>query len=189
MPQTWKDKDDEPVRFNRKAQAWLRRNIRSTIFAPSTDDPEFPFESKHDGVLWNATVVNWLLDWYLERPLRYVRWEDATEWRGRGFSSGAWVYVETAVLTDRKEGVAVVDKRIDESHCATLDEWLRADIAGELLYAGAPSGMERVTTENRAPSKRRCECGARFLPSRRNGRRCCACVLKAREERKQRSAP
>lgn len=30
-----------------------------------------------------------LLDWCLERATAYVRRENATEWRGRGFSHGA----------------------------------------------------------------------------------------------------
>lgn len=175
--------DDLPVKFGRKGRQWLERKIRAT-FAGTF-------------VRWgNEDAVALCVEWYMERPERYVRWEDSDEWRGRGFSNGCWTFNVGAVYADFEEADRATDRGLDAMYCPSLEEWLGADLDDDLLYAGDKGGVDRLPVEVREQlrirsiqrSRRRvCKCGASFIAERSNAVRCAECVAAARAPRDERA--
>jgi hypothetical protein len=175
------DSEGSPVRFGRKARAWLRRRLLARMFIKHPTDAATYCA---DGVEWDEYSVNLALAWYMEHPMRYTHWTDNDEYRGHGWSNGAWEFDDVAVQKDWRQAVDFVDRTLDAEKCLTVDEWLAADSAGTLWYRGARSGMERVARENQsAPRRKRCPCGTRFKPKRRNAVHCPACIAAAKAER------
>ena len=197
MSEAWKDDDLEPRALGRKAKAWLRRRIRATFFGDP--DEEGCRLCGLDKVRWSEGVVDWFLDWYMERPDKYVRWVDADAWRGRGYSNGEWVFLDDRVTADARDAIDVIDQRIDNGRCDTLDEWLRRDLSGDLYFRGAAGGSRHIPEDLRnalkakASARRRrtlrariCACGQQFEADRANARRCEKCRSLARAEREAR---
>ena len=181
------DPNEPPVKFGRKAQAWLRRRIQGALFTAAPGG--FVDVNK---VTWDQAAVDILLDWFLSQAPRYVRWIDADAWRGRGFAAGEWGFDQKAVARDWPAGSAHVDQTIDAKNVTSLDDWLAADSGGTLYYRGAAGGMALVPAALRAgksrsdaceTSGRVCPCGSRFIPTRRNARHCESCKARRRTER------
>ena len=161
--------------------------ICQELFEPS-DDSECPLRDKKSGIVWELSVVEMLLEWYLERAHIYSQWIEDHEYRGSRFSHGAWHCDVAAVQRDVPIAFGHVDQALDATRFTTLDEWLEADLAGTLYYRGSEGGMSRVARENRPAARRKCACGEKFVPKRRRARRCEKCLALARTERAMRTA-
>jgi len=165
-------------RFGRKARAWMARVLDRKLreLAPGWNDDE---------------VMADLVAWYMDDAERYVKWvDDEGGYRGRGYSNGLWVIDWETVREDLHQGTTTLNSHAarerDTARFQTLDEWLRADLQGELDYPGALGGMEDVPDEIRVRVQRaaierrrrwpiRCACGKSFVPDRRKARRCPDC--------------
>lgn len=188
MSTTWKGEgagSDGIPRFGRKAKAWLRRRLKAVLFTLS-GDAEFPYRDSVVGCTWTPDGIPYLIEWYVARWPEFVTWEDSDEYRGAGFSNGAWRFDAKAVASRGPQAVRETDIARDARVYSTLDEWLRGDLMGRLWYDGHPGGMSRVSPEDRARRQTKCACGVRFTPLRRNARRCPTCVDRAKVERNQR---
>lgn len=120
----------------------------------------------------------------------------ASEFRGRGFSHGAWILDMDAINADlalAKDQLCRARLRaIDAEVIHSLDDYLRADIEGTLAYAGAEGGSGMIETElqNELSAKawkrrmrwpRKCTaCGESFTPDRRTAARCPTCLAERR---------
>jgi hypothetical protein len=185
MCATWRGplRDENGLPFGRRAQGWLRRQIRSWLETAEGADEEKVAE---------------LLDWYMETPLRYVNWKDCDEYHGRGFSMGAWTVDWPTVREDFDLGRTRLAEREAQARdyalgIRTLDDWLRADIAGTLTHPGAIGGMLFVadSLRYRGRTLRRmapCDaCRKVFKLDRRNARNCPDCRVRLRAEREARA--
>jgi len=163
----WQGGEQGLPKFGKKARAWLARQLRAKL-------REIHHESWHD-----EEGIARLVDWHLERWDRFVRWVDADEFRGSSYAYGAWQIawdaVKSAVDEACADNNAIIGREHRESDARlfpTLEDWLRADIASELSYAGAGGGMDLVRRHavpqpkaRRAPpihSDLRCPCGKIF---------------------------
>lgn len=188
--ESWKSgADDGLPKLGRKGEAWLRRKIRAQLFKKGPEGrylPMLPSRFAH----WMAGAIEGLLDLYIDNALRYVRWEDADEFRGRDFANGAWVVDTEAVKDDWQKRVDDLD-RADDDEIESLDDWLKADIGGELFFRGAVGGMPLLTAEARAEAstrrndrrlQRTCPCGERFRAKKANDVNCETCRARKRAE-------
>lgn len=179
MKEQWKrDIDDNqsrpPVKFGKKARAWLCRVLTAELFTPSKTTEGF-FD--RGTIEWDQWAVDILIDWYLQKPERYVSWEDDKRWCGARFSCGQYVLNKKSVLADIEEGIKLVDIACDNYANKTLDDWLLADIEGTLCYKGDVGGMSRIPEGMRArtKTKRRCLGCGRLFEKQRNAKRCIDC--------------
>lgn len=183
----WKDRprddDDGRPKFGRKARAWLARHIEKAI-------------RQHFDASWHDEGgIRRLVGWYMQNPQRYVRWEDSEEYRGSGYSNGHWTVVSDAITGDEDAAVRECNAAIarecleaDAQHFPTLDDWLRADIAGELAYAGAEGGMphaQRTTVPGDLRPKCR-SCGKHFERDKWQSKNCADCIAAAKSVRRAR---
>ncbi|MHB9005244.1 MAG: hypothetical protein ACYC6C_14555 [Coriobacteriia bacterium] len=170
------DKGDRPpVKFGRKARQWFERKIRAQF--------------KEVLATWgDEDAIALFVTWYVEQIDRYVIWEDADEWRGRGFSNGQWSYRAGAVQRDFDKAEIATDRALDAMRYVSLDEWLEAEAKGWLLGKGEEGGTGRLPEDERKELRIRsisrriararnrvCSCGASFIADRRNARRCDTC--------------
>lgn len=183
----WKGEDDGRVRFGRKAKLWLASAIRERLTA--TDE-------KHPEPRVYGQELEDIVAWYCEEPMFYVTWVPAAEYRGRGFSHGAWQLDYAAINRDFKLGRKVCLVRrtleIDNARIKSLDEWLRADIAGTLKCPGRFGGTEELSAEvvknlssaaanRRKRWPRRCvQCDRSFKPDHHKATRCPSCRAERR---------
>jgi hypothetical protein len=137
------------------------------------------------------------VEWYLEEPDVFVEWVDADEYRGRGWSNGAWVVdfnTVNAHIQQCQEEVNTRSRRYDDAlRFKTLEDWLRADINGELVYRGAKGGMDDVakTLRIRVPSEKgRCQtCRKIFGREPWWRKNCPACTNAAKNVRRAKQLP
>lgn len=178
-----KDDDFPSVKFGREARAWLRRLLTARIKT---------IDWIQTSLAAGDITAERLVEYFLAEPKLYVTWLDSQIYSGKGQPVGLWEVNWPAVEEDYNDAIrtvrSVVGKISDDERFPTLDDWLRADMAGELRYAGSASGMEDVPPEMRERTKelarqrelRRpiecASCGASFVRHRRNGRRCKKCL-------------
>ena len=191
MTADWRQDDDrQPARFGRKARAWLRRRLKTTLFKEHDDR----YRLEILGVDYDDATASDVVNWFLRNPLAYVEWIDAEHWHGSQFSNGHWQVNECAVRRDSVAAARAVDQERDAECYPTLDEWLRAEANGELWSEGHPGGMPNISAEEKLKTaaamharrmRRVCPCGARFTAKKRNAVHCDACRARARAEREK----
>lgn len=159
---------------------WLERNIRAQLTTMAADPGSFV----------RAVDIDRCIDWMLddEAQTQYVDWVNADEYRGPGFSHGAWKMDWKTVDHD----IDLYARRIrlrdaDNARITSLDDWLREDLNATLAYSGHPGGTDLLADEMRGTlakaarsrEQRRpllCyDCGEAFVRDRRNARRCPTC--------------
>lgn len=185
----WQGEDGK--KFGRKAKEWFARSITRKL--------EELREQKVIKYGMTDSELECVAQQYTDDPMPYVCWQDADEYRGRGWSNGAWIIdwdKVTSALRCIIEGV-----RTDAAVGAirTLDDWLLADMTDTLEYdvdGGSErlsKGMRRDLAEMARARRRtwpiRCvDCGETF--QRRSGARgkpirCAGCFeLRQRDSRK-----
>lgn len=182
-----KGDDDGRAPFGRKATLWFRAAVGESL---SVTDDEHPQPAAEGDELEQLT------DWLCEEPLRYVKWQPASEYHGKRFSTGAWVLDLESIAEDLPLGRKVIRRKaariVDGDTIKTLDDWLRADAQGTLKDPGAIGGSEYLTDEwkkwarqnaaiTRAKWSRKCtSCGESFKRKYRGRVRCDACCAKRR---------
>lgn len=179
--------DHTPMKFGRRARAWLTRLLTGSFTG-------IEWFRSHPDVTAEQFVA-----WYLESPTRYVTWVDAEEYRGKGYANGAWTVAWDVVRADWFQALQelrdAAARARDAEQFLTLDDWLRAEVAGDLVYRGARGGTERIPDELRSRSMRlaedrrrqwpiACACGKSFVRDRANARRCAECREAARNLRR-----
>lgn len=197
MSEAWKGEGVDPlhpVKFGRKARAWLTRRIFRHLFEPlptSSSLPDVKPKFKDPYETWNLGVARDLVLLFLETPMRYVEWKDVDEFQGARFSTGAWEFKDSAIDADLPERIRTIDRAYDEASLQTLDDWLLADIANKLTYAGDAGGVPRLLPDVRSLRQtrakerrllRRCPCGERFRADKSSAVNCDACRARKREE-------
>lgn len=139
MSAPWKGGDERPETFGDRGKAWLRRRVyNSTV------------DSLAKGG-WSPEMTQDIVDWFIQpdRIDRYVKWEwmECDMWNGRR-PRGHWHFNRSRFLQDYPGALEFAKaqywRRKDAEVIVTLDDWLAADIAGVLDYAGDPGGMARV---------------------------------------------
>lgn len=187
MSESWKRGPDGEPEIGKKVLAWFKRKVRAKLLPPS-------FEDKASDNL--VAQTDSMVEWYAEMPERYMKWVDSDEFQGGRFSNGSWVIDWDILLRDQPEAAAEYRRRKDAARFPTLDDWLRADAAGELEYRGDEGGMAEIPEKVRARVKeaararllRRpavCECGKQFARDRANAKRCPECRVAKKAEREQ----
>lgn len=178
-----KEDADGRGEFSRKAQLWFALAIRERL---SATDEEHPKPAASDEELDD------LVKWFCNDAMLYVKWEVASEYRGKGYSAGAWTLEMDSINRDlnigreevRRARLRVADTEVIKS----LDEWLEADRSDTLRYEGATGGVPQIEESlssamryaavmRRATWPRCCVvCGDSFKPERRKARRCPRCL-------------
>jgi hypothetical protein len=184
MSEAWKrasgrsdDGDDLPG-FGRKARAWFKRMVRAML---SDVGASYRYRM-HDGELEP------LVERFAADPMAYVEWVDADEYRGRGWSSGAWKINWDKVKADVSPVLEQMREAKDTDCIKSLDDWLRADLADAFEYPGAEGGTDnlpkKLRRELRAAARVRrrrlpktcTTCPALFEPRSNRQRRCPKCI-------------
>jgi len=180
-----KEDDDGRVYFGQRAKLWLAHALRGQITGTDEAHPKPAAEGEE---------VEALIEWYMLDPMRYVKWLPEASFRGKGYSVGAWVLDVEMVYFDVKQAREETEHKrqlaIDAAREFTsLEEWLDADLKGDLAYPGCQGGFGALTAEgtpaeqrNAAVSRRArwprgCQtCGESFTPDRGRSRRCRQCI-------------
>jgi hypothetical protein len=195
----WKPENgDGRVKFGHKARQWMAGLIRARLVA----------EYRKRGVVWEADQLDAVVAWYepwvcvsedleslgIETPY-YATWVPTDSYRGSGFSTGEWRVLWYEVLRDLPEAVVAVARTIDAKWIHSLEDWLRADLAGTLHYGGAKGGTDRLDQHQRlelmdATYRRRkswpricADCGESRPPAKLNAKRCRECVELRKQKR------
>jgi hypothetical protein len=193
------DNDDGIPPFNRKATLWLERVIRAKLQDPAT-------QSRYG---FSAEDIDFVVG-YLRVPsdfAEYVHWVDENEYRGRRYSNGAWTINWDAVQKYLRhagtQALRAKTKYVDDQRITSLEQWLREDVAGTLMYPGSEGGSSDLPGEVRRSLRaaaverergrvreKRCPCcGHYFVAKRRNGVRCPDCIERAKGFERGRAAP
>lgn len=194
----WNPQDERHVKLGKRALCWLGRRIKQELerylnaTAPTT---------RYGALTITGDDIAALVPWFLEDPMRYVRWISHDNYAGKRFSTGVWRFNADAVKGDIVQGMTVLrdkaTRAADAQTVATLDDWLRADTAGTLKYVGAKGGGEsmrlgpderRKLFQNalvrRAYWPRPCSlCGEMFRNPAHGQKRCPACLAAKRSAR------
>lgn len=153
MAADWKGRDDDGlVRFGTRARLWLERRMRQEL--EKYNNGTAP--TKRYGVLpiTQDDVVG-LVPWFMEDATHYVEWIFYDDYAGARYTRGAWRFNAETVKRDIPQGMEELRDRAahaaDAATVATLDDWLRADMAGTLQHAGWLGGAKdmRLTPEER----------------------------------------
>lgn len=154
MAADWKGRDDDGrVRFGTRARLWLERRMRQELERYNNGTAP----TKRYGVLpiTQDDVVG-LVPWFMEDATHYVEWIFYDDYAGARYTRGAWRFNAETVKRDIPQGMEALRDRAahtaDAKAVATLDDWLRADMAGTLQHAGWLGGAEdmRLTPAERA---------------------------------------
>jgi hypothetical protein len=148
-----------------------------------------------------------VVDWLAQDEERtgaapfYAKWIPAEVYCGVGYSAGGWAIDWETLVEELPHELTELSRSIlrtaDAKTYPTLDDWLRADIRGELAYPGAASGLDRPGCTLRPETRRAisalasarqslwpqlcADCGESFTPDRRRFGRCPDCRAKARK--------
>jgi hypothetical protein len=120
----WRGESDDAPRFTRGARRWFAQHIRAAIETEPQATAIYELRPEEIG-----QVVGWLQERYTE----YVSYLPTEEYRGRGWSHGAWVVDRAALKTGWRLALNTIrgdEGEAEASVTDSLDEWLRADIAG-----------------------------------------------------------
>lgn len=125
----WKGEGDggevgDKPRFGRKGRRWLARCIKEKLQEMKTKENG----PARDGMEWDTDA---LVQWFMQKPRRFVKWENADEYRGKSYTTGAWVVVWDKVNKTIPTAISEAENEPIES----LDDWLRADLEGTLISA------------------------------------------------------
>ena len=137
-----------------------------------------------------------LAAWMCEQVMVYVTWTPADEYFGGKFPSGSYQVEWGAVVRDVPEGLELIRRDaivVSGEGAESLEDWLRADMEGTAPRgpAGGSARLQNVvrcTLNYQAKRRRGCwpracaACGEPFKPTRRNRRRCDACIAQGREQ-------
>jgi hypothetical protein len=123
-------------RFGNKAREWFARRVWAKL------------EELSGRNHLTASELETLVGRFIAESERYVTWQDADEFRGRGFANGAWT-IDWPKL-EREIGDLLREVRADAARGAipTLDDWLRADLTDSLEYSVA-GGSKRLSQETK----------------------------------------
>jgi hypothetical protein len=151
-------------------------------------------------------MLDQVVDWLAQDEERtgaapfYAKWIPAEIYCGVGYSAGGWAIDWETLVAELPHELTELSRSIlrtaDAKTYPTLDDWLRADISGELAYPGATSGLDRpgctlrpetrraisaLASARRTLWPRPCsDCGDSFVPDRRRVARCPGCRAMAR---------
>lgn len=172
----WSEGGDDLPNFGKKARGWFIRMVRGKLSEPA-------YACRYR---MTAEEIEPLVEWYASDPMSFVVWVDCDEYRGRGWSSGAWQIAWDEVRDAL--GPALDEMRLANDNAAirTLDDWLKADLTGSFEFKGASGGSEKLpkklrrallaaARERRRNLPRVCACGAQFKPASNRQRRCKKC--------------
>lgn len=192
----WEGKEDDGrTRFGRKARLWFAHALRAS-FTEETDD--------HKRVIQDDDLDEFVA-WYCEDPERYVEWQPEDTYRGRRFAAGGWAINNGIVNADYDQAREEIERArlraIDAAHISSLDDWLRADIAGTLQFPGCRGGtwgwdqspevqssLAAAARLRRRNWPRRCRgCGESFKADHHKARRCPTCRAEGRTVQSKRA--
>lgn len=183
MSETWKrqsgwaeEGDDGLPSFGRKARAWFVRKVRAKL---GGETHRYSITSEE---------IEGLVQWYGSDPIPYVEWQDGDEYRGRGWSSGAWTIDWDKV--NRTLYTALDELRLarDTAGIKTLDDWLKADLNDSFEFEGVSGGTDKLPKKLRrelkelARARRKklphiCQsCREEFTPTSNRAKRCTKCM-------------
>lgn len=185
MSETWKrasgwteDGDDGLPNFGRKARAWFARKVRANL---NEIGGKYPYNMTDDEV--EPVVARFAAD-----PMPYVEWVDGEEYRGRGWSSGAWQIDWKALHTALVDVLEELRLEMDTASILSLDDWLKADLDDAFHYEGPAGGSEKLPKRLRrellaaARDRRRklpktcTSCREPYQPTSNRQRRCPKCI-------------
>jgi hypothetical protein len=180
MSEAWKrasgwheegDGDDGLPTFGKKARRWFVRLLRARL-----------------GRTVNESELPAVLAWFAANPMPFVRWRDEEEYRSRNYSNGAWMINWPAVTDGCGEALREVRTAAEEARFPTLEQWLQADIQGDLRDRGDPGGADNLPKKQRrelkemARARRKrlphmCQsCSEEFTPTSNRAKRCTKCM-------------
>ncbi len=141
--------------FGRKARAWLRRSIRARLQAKTSSERRsltVHFVGYEDDEI--DKMVEYLLDLDEDDTMRYVAWQDAEAYHGRGSANGSWVIrwpiVEAEIADAAWWARRKLQRENDAARFPTLDEWLEAETKGLLEHPGIAGDADALSPELRA---------------------------------------
>jgi hypothetical protein len=173
---------DGRTKFGRRAGAWYRQRIADFL--------------RSNGGLFGIAVgeiddlAAELVNYYVEdsRLPWYGRWVAEEHYRGRRYSAGFWTLDERLLLAELPQEIMQLRRskarESDKARLASLDDWLRADIAGTLQFGGEKGGAPNLLPELRSKMRlaakvrrrRKCaKCGCRFIRGSRRHDTCTKC--------------
>jgi DNA-directed RNA polymerase subunit RPC12/RpoP len=146
MSETWKrapgreedDGNEGLPKFGRKARLWFARQLNAKLDELRNT---YPLHSLTDD---EAGLV---LARFLDDPSQYIIWVDSKEFSGGRYSYGAWRIHWEGVIEDLREFVREIREDAQRAAIASLDDWLRADLADSLNYKVRDSGSEKLSDE------------------------------------------
>jgi hypothetical protein len=196
--ESWKGDDysDDPSKIGPDVRQWF------TLLVSKTLKRQVGADGEDNAIVQCRLIVEShlkgdeqaVIDWLTSRIDRFTIFVPLAEYRGDNYAMGGWQVRWNAihrVIADVCCEI-VEAKRVarDAARYPTLDDWLRADIAGTLRHRGADGGMGKVPGKVRGRLKREasarrlallrstaivCACGASFTPDRANATRCDKC--------------
>jgi hypothetical protein len=146
--------------FTADVRAWFNRSLRTQFTVPAADRATGKAGIQRVVVaalraLASAgcdTTVDDLLAWFDDRAAAFCRWDDYDAYQGDGFPAGEWCIewgdIEGALCSECPAQFREIHHRaVDDARYATLEDWLRADIADTLVWRGADGGMSNVPVD------------------------------------------
>lgn len=188
---TWQDNPEEPIPVDESTRIWFRTwvSVRQGVI-------DMPNEL-HD----IAIAI------FVDNMRRFIYWSPSDEYRGEGYSNGAWKINTKKIIEKLPEYEEMAREELAFQHDTrafpTLDAWLDAERRGQLRYTGEYGGSEALTEATkqslRAEKLRRekrsrkagvdkfcADCGEVFLCVDKRRIRCPSCASATVGERKRR---
>jgi hypothetical protein len=127
---SWKGEDDELPEFGNRARKWFRLVVRQALETMLARE-----ERQGKNPLPRETVAL-IIQRACEQPYRCVYCVPKDEYAGRGYSYYGWAVYERELSFVLQDLIENAREQLRESEFSeafpSIDDWLRADIAGEL---------------------------------------------------------
>jgi hypothetical protein len=154
----WRDGSDDGPRFTRGTRRWFALHVRAAIEAEPTATALYELQPEEVG-----RVTDWLLGHHMD----YAKYQPTEEYRGAGWSHGAWIVDRAALKLGWRLALNTI-RATGESETDTgggLEAWLRADLAGTVN--GAKGGDAAISDEQWASLAGAAEARRRTWPGQK----------------------